>query len=636
MKIFVKFLLSYLIAFSNAFAGTQVIHRADIIENTASVKNYLGAQGHFEKNVNGVNAFADAAAATPVDMTGGSPNTTCTRTTSSPLSGDGSLLITKAGSANRQGEGCSIDFSIDVTDEGKVLQGIFDYAIASGTYVSNDIDVWVYDVTNSALIAVAPLHLLNHTLASDKFAFEFQTASNSTSYRVGWYIASTSTSNYTVKIDNAQIGRLAQKLYGSAATDWVTYGSASDFVGFGTATLFEMASRRVGDTLEIKGKVTIGTSTSTEARLRLGFGGVGGNVTSADTTKIQSIQVAGYYERNVTGVSVVKNPLLIEPSVGYLTFGIKTSTDAPLTKQNGNAVFSAGETFSFKAEVPILGWGSSQVLSTDADTRSVLARATGTPATVSAGNPVIFPTITYDTHGGYSASTGRFTVPVPGYYRECISVNSSTASESYKIYKNAAADVEIMSTNTAQHGSGCGTISVIAGDILDIRPIGAGSGTMGGGGFISFEKIQGPAQVAASESVNARYFASSTSVSGSLATISWTTKDFDSHGGMSSGTYTVPSGANGKYQVNVGILISATFALNSTVILEIQKNGTVVNRYTIYAGGIETAVKAASSDLIGAIGGDTIRAQVSTSGTGSPAIVSSNYDNYFSIARVGN
>ncbi len=629
---------------ANPSAGTHKTYvktdgKAYILDSTGAETQLGAGSGSInyilnpdaESNTVGWATYSDSPGVAPVDGTGGSPSSTFTRSTSSPLRGAGSFLWTKS-AANRQGEGFSYDFTIADEDKGKVLAATLSYAIASGTYADNDMSFWIYDVTNAVLIQPAPYLVKNHTLVSDYFFIEFQSNYNSNSYRLICHTASTSALAYTLKFDDFNVSHQA-KLYGSPITDWVSYGSASDFTGMGTATVFELSSRKVGDSLQIKGKATIGTSTATEGRLRLGFNGVGGNVTSADTTKIQSIQVAGEYERNVSGVSVVRNPLLIEPSVGYLTFGIKTSTDAPLTKQNGNAIFSNGETFSFFAQVPIQGWSSSQIMSSDASTRRVAARATGTPATATTGNPVIFPTTTYDDVGGYSASTGRYTIQIPGVYRVSISVNSSTTSESYKIYKNAVADVEIMNSNSASHGSGSGPIQCIAGDIIDVRPINAGSGAMGAGGFISFEMIQGPAQIAASESINARYYASATSISGSLATVSWTTKDFDSHGGMSSGTYTVPSA--GKYQVNSSVSITGTFALNNAADMQIQKNGTVVSEDNAIAGGSESSVSVNCSDIISCIAGDTIRVQVSSSATG-PSITSSNSKNFISIARVGN
>ncbi len=143
------------------------------------------------------------------------------------------------------------------------------------------------------------------------------------------------------------------------------------------------------------------------------------------------------------------------------------------------------------------------------------------------------------------------------------------------------------------------------------------------------------ATAVAISSVSARYYASATSISGSLATINWTTKDYDTNNAMSSGTYTVPTASPGKYQINAGLLITGTIALNNTLIMEIQKNGTVVSRSTQYLASTLTDAKVTISDIINCAAGDTIRIQVSTSATG-PSIVSSNFDNYISLALIGN
>jgi DNA-binding beta-propeller fold protein YncE len=132
------------------------------------------------------------------------------------------------------------------------------------------------------------------------------------------------------------------------------------------------------------------------------------------------------------------------------------------------------------------------------------------------------------------------------------------------------------------------------------------------------------------DSIKARYYASSTAVTGALATISWTTKDYDTRDGMSSGTYTVPE--TGWYDIHCRITISGTFALNSNVDLQIQRNGTVVSEDLEDAGGAVTNLSATVSDTLLLKKGDTIRAQVSSSATG-PAIVSSNTRNYFTICK---
>ena len=134
--------------------------------------------------------------------------------------------------------------------------------------------------------------------------------------------------------------------------------------------------------------------------------------------------------------------------------------------------------------------------------------------------------------------------------------------------------------------------------------------------------------------VSLRYYSSTSSLSGTLATVVYATQDYDTNSLYTSGSLQIPAGKAGKYQINAALLVSGIIALNNTLILEIQKNSTVISRTTEYAGGAETAMKAVVSDIINLAVGDTIRIQASSSMT-SPVIVSSNFDNYFSLCRVG-
>lgn len=132
--------------------------------------------------------------------------------------------------------------------------------------------------------------------------------------------------------------------------------------------------------------------------------------------------------------------------------------------------------------------------------------------------------------------------------------------------------------------------------------------------------------------VNARYYSSSTSISSSLSTITFATKDYDTDNAYSSGIYTIPT--SGKYQINAALLITGTVSLNNTLIMEVQRNSTVVSRTTIFLPASIADGKAIINDIINCSGNDTIRIQLSTSAI-APSIISSNFDNYFSIARIG-
>jgi len=134
-------------------------------------------------------------------------------------------------------------------------------------------------------------------------------------------------------------------------TPWVAY--TPTFTGFGTVTAISIFSRRVGDTLQIRGYFTTGTPTATEARMSLGFNGVDSKVVS-DTTKVAAIQQAGSVLPSIGASGTYYS--LIESAVGYLTFSFYNSSNAGLTKVNGSGIFSATTKYTVTAEIPISGW----------------------------------------------------------------------------------------------------------------------------------------------------------------------------------------------------------------------------------------------------------------------------------------
>lgn len=165
-------------------------------------KNYI-TNPDAETDTTGYATYADAAAVTPVDGTGGSATTTFTRNTSSPLTGDADFVITKD-AANRQGEGVGYNFSIDNADKAKKHLISFDYS-TSANYADDDVKVFIYDVTNTSLIRVSGEDLKAVSGSSTHYA-QFQTASDSTSYRLIIHVSSTNASAYTVNLDTIQVG----------------------------------------------------------------------------------------------------------------------------------------------------------------------------------------------------------------------------------------------------------------------------------------------------------------------------------------------------------------------------------------------------------------------------------------------
>lgn len=612
---------------------SQAIIDGDIGGGSGGI-NYISLSQSNGASASGWATYADAAGTSPVNGTGGSPSSTFATSTNSSLVGANNYLWTKS-AANRQGEGFSYDFSIDSGYQSKPFSISFLYSISSGTYVDGDMTVWIYDVTNSVLIQPTAYSILNVTGVGVQKC-EFQAASNSTSYRLIVHTSSTSASAYSLRFDSFSVGPNTYN-FGSVVTEPVAY--TPTFTGFGTVSTSNIRSWRVGANLHILGTFTSGTPTATEARISLGFGGVNGTVNSV--SGLPTVQSVGNWFINSNGAAT--DSVLIESSVGYLTFGHGYTSGSPLTKANGNGMVGAGSIMSFYAIVPIAGWGTAQVLSSDTDTRVVAAKYTAPSQNITGSLAVVkYLTKSYDTHNAYNTSTGVYTVPVAGLYRVQSSIGSTanvagTANQAVymQVFKNGSADSEVA---RAQWGStanfylapnGVVTINCVAGDTLEVRATqNTGNTWTTSADFtnaIAIERVSGPAQVAASETVSWEGHLTGNVNPGANAVLKFTASDSDSHNAYSASTglYTVPT--SGRYLV-------AAVALSTGAAggLYVSQNGTAkkvicASNTSNYGGG---------SVVVRALAGDTLAFYSDTSMT--LVAGSAPFQTTGSITRIGN
>jgi hypothetical protein len=448
-------------------------------------------------------------------------------------------------------------------------------------------------------------------------------------------------------------------VYGTPITDWTSYTPTGGWTGGNVSYVGKR--RRVGDSLEASVQVVLtGAPTGTNLTIDLPPG------LSIDTAKVNTttaqITPLGKALIRDTGVANYPADVTYESST---TVSIRTLTSAANIPYN-TAIVSATSPITFgntdnvllEYRVPILGWSSSVQMSDNADSRILSFKAyRGTSQ--SSVNPngtsvkINLDTVSHDTHGAFSTANNRFVAPVSGYYvfTGCITISPGTnvLANNYQVVfaKNGTAGTESYQRFVAVAGTAFVVdatslpILMNAGDYMELFFFGQGNnsastltalGDAGSSTWMAGHRISGPSAIGATETIAARYYASATAVTGSLATVSWTTKDFDTHSAMSAGTFTVP--ATGKYQVNTALALAGTYALNTNVTFQIQKNGTAVSTFSFYAAAAITAVDPVISDIISCVAGDTIRVQVS-SGATTPTIVSSNDRNWFSISRLG-
>ena len=312
--------------------------------------NYIANPLFADGTVTGWATYADAAATTPVDGTGGSPNVTFTAQSGSLVRGTFSGRLTKD-AANRQGQGASYDFTIDAADTGRPVSIAFDF-LASAAYVANDVRVFIYDVTNATLITPAAINV-----AAGKGTFRaFFVASTSTSYRLILHVASTNASAWTLDTDNFQVGPQVQ-LSGAPVTDWQSY-TPTYGAGFGTVSTSQMFWRRDGDSIEIWGRFVVGTTAASSASFTLPSG------LSLDTDKLSTNErTLGRWIRNVSTGSAIKGGTVISLTSDstFLYFGGDSFADTknPLVAQNGNAIATSGDSIEvYEIKAPISNWSS--------------------------------------------------------------------------------------------------------------------------------------------------------------------------------------------------------------------------------------------------------------------------------------
>lgn len=612
----------------------------------AAGTNYAASNPGAEVDVSGWINYADAADVKPVDCTGGSPATAVTRSASSPLAGTGSFTWSKSAN-NRQGEGTSFAFSIDSYAQGHVINLSMPYTVSSGTYVDGDMTLWIYDVTNSTLIQPSGSSLLNIAtgLAGLKVA-QFQAASNSTSYRACWHTSSTSASAYTLKWDNVTISPQTVS-YGTADTDWVQY--TPTFTGFGTTTSVSMWSRRAGDSLMIAGTFTTGTVTGVTAKMTIGYNGANANVTM-DSTKLATAPSVGFV--SLSGAGVPMGTVLDLPGTNTLEFGYQTSTTGGLNAIAASSLVGNTTSVSVFATIPIAGWSSSTVMSSDTDTRVVAAKYTGALSSTipSSATVVVFGTKIIDTHGGMNASTGSYSVQVPGVYKVCenipiVAAGTLTRYDTH-IRQNTVNKNTLFITpaiNSVSGASSCTLINAVAGDTIDvtINYSGTTGGTFTDTQDIDIERISGPASIAASETVAARYSTTNAQAisQGVTAVITTLTKEYDTHSGMnpSSGVYSVPT--PGYYHTDCATIsnpVAQTVGSSKFVLGQISGTHLMSGQISLVWASIITYLGTLVSGTAHYNAGDTISCSVINQAGSTYTLDGQAGDNWISIQKVGN
>jgi hypothetical protein len=625
----------------------------EVLENNGP-KNYIG-YNNFENGLTtgwGLGTVGTLTngipTGTPTFGSGASGNLSIS-TVSSGI--DGQSLSYASSAATTQGNMLHTDaLSVDAADRAQVLTFKFYYSVPtnpsngnfSGTS-SNSFGVAAYDVTNSSWLPITGQFSMTQNSGVGIATGTMQTNITTASVRFCIYNVNATSGAITLYFDRFFLGPQTAS-YGPVATDWVTY--TPTISGFGSVSSVEFVSRREGDSLRIRGKFTSGTVADSTASVTLGFNGINANVTSADTTKIQSIADGGKWVRQTSGGSVDKGgSILISPSTGTVTFGpVETfganSTSTALTSKNGNTIAVATDVIALDALIPIAGWSSNVQMSNDTDTRVVAAGAyLPSPVALSANVPINMSVVTFDSHASITTGAAwKFTAPVTGYYQvNFIGWTSSTVVNFYLSLNGSAYSTMFATGSGAESGSLL--IPMTAGQYIDMRADGAATINSSS---ITINRLSGPSVIAATETVACRYTSSSTAIGTTLAALVNPTRSYDTHlfYNSSTGVATIP--VSGKYRITAmtATAIASSSAPNTSIFTVLFVNGVQrdtlgVSRYQVASVSLNNQLGAATTYQLNA--GDTVEIRaVRDSQIGAVSCDGTSQGNYICIERVGN
>lgn len=365
---FVSFLLIYLqIVFSctPVYAGSPFIwgpdSRAQGLQGSGAVFSngqpidYNGAVNKIGNNeavinTNGWSTYADAAGTAPVDCTGGSPSITWTRNTTTPLRGSSDFVLTHSG--NRQGEGVSYDFTLDNADTNKTISIGFDVS-SSSNYESDDNGIYIYDVTNAALITPSAV---NVSKASYNFQATF-VATDSTNYRLCVHVASTNNTAYTVQYDNFFVGP-AKSVLGVAQQDWTAYTPTSSWVSNTTVTgLYSRNGQQLNASVKA---ATTGAPTTASLTFTLPSGlsidSAAMTDTSASAGLLGDCNISDSGSISYRGFVYIQSSTVVK--IRYIT---TTNNEVADVTQAAPITFGNNDFVDCKFSVPIAEWASSSV-----------------------------------------------------------------------------------------------------------------------------------------------------------------------------------------------------------------------------------------------------------------------------------
>lgn len=379
-----------------------------------------GDNSDFENSVGDWVSYDDPPSDTPDDGTGAGATITCTRVEATDMLGAAHFRISKD-AADRQGEGCSLDFTIDSTfaNSPEIFWRRFRFK-TSANYVEGDVTVHLYDVTNGALVGIysPDTNTGKMVLQGEGTSYyRYQTVQGATSYRAIFHISTVNNLAYDVDIDRIVEGPI-NITHGPALTNWIDYPASGSWANATYAGRY----RQIGDSITMDVTVTLTGSVSGDLNINLPNG------YTIDTSKIEAV---GNYQLGGTSFSLFNafGRILSFPaynnasSIKFLI--IDDASGSSHVYSSLSATFprpdTVGDIHKVTVTIPVIGLSSNTQYSQAFSNRDVVMNNTNFAAQVfTTGsydyNVLQFGAPSVDTVAAWDDANDKYIIKSNGYY----------------------------------------------------------------------------------------------------------------------------------------------------------------------------------------------------------------------------
>ena len=571
---------------------------------------------------------------------------TLARNTTTPLEGSGDFQLDKD-AADRSGQVFTFDMdNVDSYLQSKQVLVSFPYSTGAG-YVSDDINVILYDITNSKEIrAVANTGLKANS--SGSFAQAYQLSADSVDYELRLKVISTNATAYTIKMDNVKVSELTFENKSAFVSDseyfTVTFNNFS-------ASSSSGVYKRNGEYADIEvyavssGAVTGSLEVNLPSELEIN--------TDKMVSVVDSAVIIGSASATDSGVGYHGGQVVYR---NINTVRIQNDDGGSLWGASSPMTWASGDIISIKFSVPIKGW-SLGVTPDQVAVNQIPQYGNVYASTLQSIPHNVVTKVTFDTESvvnglTYDSVNNRFVITQDGFYnigsQIDIASNGAGTTRQIRILKNGslfAIEKEQPNTTVTE----C-TIDVskpdyhLKDDYFEVFVFQDSGVSLNANvnpnltGFFYAYKAQNPAEViSAGDTVAAKVYSTNTqSISNNTTTqITYNNSVFDTHGSMNAGVFTAP--IDGIYSFSaIGQLSQQRFEAGEVISFSGFKEGALYARTTLEFSAQNTTFDGTVilNGLVELVKGETFDIRIYHNTGSVPSIRSSSNTNTFAIHKI--